>query len=159
MIEYATKSDLARWLDPDSPDPVEPPLASVLVRSASALVGDVIAAAVYATSPDGTPSDARLRTAVREATCEQAAAWSLHNIDPRKGATSGPKRVASKSMGGTSITYATDAGADAALSALVSGRVLVSSARLILEQAGLTSSAITTDGSARRHWPAVLDVS
>lgn len=149
-VIYATKEQLADWMDPDADPPAIPPLATVLLRSASALVRSAASGAVYTVGADGFATDARVRTALREATCEQAQAWSIHGIDPRKGAAAGQdaKVVGAKSAMGLSVTYVADAAAAADLAALRAGDTLVGSAWRILEQAGLVTNTIDGTGAS-----------
>lgn len=141
---YATPAELAQFLDPDAAEPPVPPLATVLLRSASQLVLDAIAAATYRTDAEGKPTDADTLTAVKNATMEQASAWSLHGIDPRKGAVQVNRRIASKSVTGVSVSYVADPAADSYLSDLASGRALTSAAHLFLVNAGLISNRVRT---------------
>lgn len=148
-MNYATPAELATYLDPDSENPTPPPLATVLVRKASQLVLDATAGAPYGVDEDGYPVDAYLRNAMREATLEQASAWSLHGIDPRKGAAGAPRRVSSKALNGAQASYVADPQADTALSALWAGDSLTSAALAVLRNAGL----ITTRVNGGRRWP------
>jgi hypothetical protein len=144
MLLYATPAELAAYIDPDAVAPAPPALATVLLRSASQLVLDAIAAARYAATAEGLPKDATLLAAVQNATMEQASAWSLHSIDPRKGAASAARRVASKSLTGVAVSYVKDDAADTAASELASGKSLTRPAWLILDNAGLISNRVRT---------------
>lgn len=146
MIQYATPAELAHHIDPDAPTPTPPPLATVLLRTASGLVRGATAGAVYSTDAEGVPTAPHIAAAFRDATCEQAAAWSLHGIDPRKGRASAQRTIASKSLLGGSVSYAADTRADQARSDLASGETLTDAAWQILRQAGLTTSSIQTAG-------------
>jgi hypothetical protein len=99
---YASEADLAAWLDAEAPAD-----AAALLRSASGLVRSETKTAVYATDPDGYPTDTALRTAFREAVCAQAKFWADHKINPSLGAAGVAPLAASKSIGGASIQYST----------------------------------------------------
>ncbi len=144
MTTYATAAELAAYIDPDSTEPATPALATVLLRTASEMVRDYTAAAVYVTDAEGMPTHLDTLTAFKAATMEQASAWSLHGIDPRKGAAGVGRRVASKSLGGASVSYAADPAADTYLSDLASGAALTLSAWRILNNAGLISNRVET---------------
>jgi hypothetical protein len=141
---YATPAELAAYLDPDAVTPVVPPLATVLLRSASQLVLDAIAGAVYRADVAGLPTDPGTLAAVKNATMEQASAWSLHGLDPRKGAAQASRRIASKSVTGVSVTYVADPAADGYLSDLAGGQSLTSAAYRFLLNAGLISNRART---------------
>lgn len=153
MIQYATPEELAAYLDPDAAEPVVPPLATVLIRSASQLVLDATAAAVYDTDENGLPTKAAYLDAMRDATCEQASAWSLNGIDPRKGASQVARRVASKALNGAQVSYVADPKADSYLSDLASGEALTLAAWRILDNAGLISNRVATGGANADVWP------
>lgn len=141
---YATPAELARYLDPDATAPTVPPLATVLLRSASQLVLDYTAGATYRADAEGRPTDVIKLAGVKNATMEQASAWSLHGIDPRKGAAQVSRRVASKSVTGVSVSYVADPAADTFLSDLASGQALTAAAYLFLVNAGLISNRART---------------
>lgn len=146
MPVYATPAELATYLDPDAPEPVVPPLASVLLRMASALVADAIAAARYAVDAAELPTKPDLLAAVKAATCEQAAAWSVNNIDPRKGTVGLKPIVTTKSLGGQAVSYGQSAAIQAATVALAAAQDLTAPALAILDLAGLLSNRVTTGG-------------
>lgn len=142
---YATPAQLAAYLDPDATEPPTPPLATVLLRSASALVRDATKTALYNVDrATGLPTDQGILSMLADATCEQAAAWSVNGIDPRKGAGQVQRRVASKALGGASVSYVADPAADTYLSALASGQSLVLSAWTMLRNAGLIPNVVIT---------------
>lgn len=151
-MQYATAAELAAYMDPDNPTPATPPLATILLRSASALVLDATAAAVYVTDAEGMPTHLDTLAAFKAATMEQASAWSVHNIDPRRGPTGAARRVASKSLGGASVSYVTDPAADNYLSDLASGASLTLSAWRILRNAGLISNRVETGGGGHERF-------
>lgn len=143
-MQYATAAELAAYMDPDSESPAIPPLATILLRSASELVLDATAAAVYVTDENGMPTHLDTLTAFKAATMEQASAWSVHGIDPRKGAGGAQRRVASKGLGGATVSYTADPAADTYLSDLASGAHLTLAAWRILNNAGLISNRVET---------------
>lgn len=146
-MQYATAAELATYMDPDNPNPQPPPLATVLLRMASELVRDATAGAIYVTDAQGMPTDLATLTAFKAATMEHAQTWSLHGIDPRKGAAGVVRRVASKSLGGASTSYVADPAADTFLSDLASGTSLTLAAWRILDNAGLISNRAQTGPS------------
>ena len=98
-VVYAKPSDLTdgEWLTE------VPANAAVLLRAASALVRKATRTWVYPIGDDGLPSDPVIVAAFRDATCAQTVAWTSSGINPT---AQGVGVVASKSMGGRSITYA-----------------------------------------------------
>lgn len=147
MEPYATPEELAAYVHPDDDPPAAVPDATVLLRSASQLVTDAIAGAVYAVDDDGHPTLAANLTAVKDATMEQASAWSLNGIDPRLGEQQVARRIKSKSLGnGAASTTYEDGSSD--LLRLASGQYLTDAAWLILANAGLTSNRASTNGGA-----------
>lgn len=144
MPLYATPAELAAWLDPDAETPTVPANATVLLRAATELVRDAASNAVYRTDSTGAAIDSHVSDALRDATTEQASAWSLNGLDPRKGPQQAPRRVASKGLNGASVSYVADSAADTALSELASGKSLTASAWRILDNAGLVSTRVST---------------
>lgn len=141
-MTYATAAELASWMDPDSDPPPTVPLASVLLRLASARVDEAVTAR-YVTDAEGMPRDARVRNALRDATLTQAEAWAANGIDPRKTTAELKRQVQSKSLsGGTlSVTYAA---AQADLLALVTSDGLTALAYGVLLRAGLITTRVDT---------------
>jgi hypothetical protein len=129
---YATTDELATWVAPAAP----PADGGALLRTASALVADAIAASIYAADRDGYPSNPGVRGAVRDATLAQAGTWAATGIRPGRGADQVARPVQSKSLsgGGQSVTYGSG---DAALLALASGTSLTDEALGYLRRAGL----------------------
>lgn len=152
MIQYATPAELAAYLDPDAEVPAVPPLATVLLRTASQLVLDASAAARYRTDAEGLPTDAATLTTLKEATMEQASAWSLNGIDPRKGASQVSRRVQSKAVTGVSVTYVADPAADTYLSDLAAGDALTAAALTILSNGGMLSNRVNTGGGGTEYF-------
>lgn len=146
MTPYADAAELAAYIDPDTEAPPVPPLATVLLRSAQHLVLDAIAAAVYSTDANEHATDVPTYDAIKTAIMEQASAWSLHGIDPRKGAVQAPRVVASKSLLGGSVSYVADPTRDGYLTDLASGQSLTQAAWTILRNAGLISNRVSTGG-------------
>lgn len=152
MIEYATPEALAAHIDPDAESPAPPPKARKLIRAASALVTEAISGAVYSTNPLGLPTAPGVLQAVRDATCEQAAAWAAANIDPTAGAASLKPIPTTKALAGASVSYGQSADIQAALVELAEGKTLIPSAWAILANAGLISSRVGTAPSWGRHY-------
>ncbi|GAB2457572.1 hypothetical protein [Xylanimonas ulmi] len=113
MPVYANPTDLTegQWL-PEVPDN-----AAALLRAASALLRRATNAAIYPVDDEYRPTDPALIDGFRDIVCAQVAAWVGAGIDPvavQTGAAGGV--VASKGMGGKSISFA---GADQAAAARV----------------------------------------
>lgn len=147
MLIYATPEDLTEWLGSPAPDN-----ATALLRKASGLVAHAIRGAVYQTTSEGLPTRPEYLTACREATLTQAEAWidaRISSPGPAAAATR-TQKVASKSLGGASVSYAQDAAADAAWSRLAGGESLVDGALLILDAAGLLSNNVQGLGTLGR---------
>ncbi|WNM65418.1 head-to-tail adaptor [Microbacterium phage Phonegingi] len=138
---YATADDLKVYVGGEQ-QPADIANADDLLAEASLHVRRAIRAAVYSTSADGMPTRESTRDALHDATVLQAAA--LHAIGWTKGtslATDKPT-VASKSLGGASVTYESGGGAaGAARRALVDGD-LAASAIQVLEDGGLLSTQV-----------------
>lgn len=145
-MQYATPPELALYVDPDAQQPERIPLATVLLRHASGLVRDATSALVYPVDADGMPTDERVRSKFREATCEHAMQCHLEGIDPRRGPSQVKREIQSRSLssGGRSETYAA---ADATKVMLAKGTELHPSAWAILDRAGLISSQVNTRAS------------
>ncbi len=152
MTVYATAAELAAYMDPDSANPATPPLATVLLRAASALVDDETSGAIYTADENGMPTALPVLTAFKAATMEQASAWSIHGIDPRKGAGGVARRVSSKALGGAQVSYVADAAADTYLSDLASGAHLTDAAWRILHNAGLISTRVITGANGHERF-------
>lgn len=129
---YATVDDLAAWTDTTPPGD-----ADVLLREASTLVQAACLADLYDTDPDGYPTDATLRDAMRDATCAQVVFWAVHGIDPTAGAAGLDAVVTSSGIDGASVS--TNA-ADLAESKTASLGGVVPTASRILRFAGLASN-------------------
>ncbi|MGI5162651.1 hypothetical protein [Microbispora sp. CA-102843] len=69
-MAYATADDLIDYLDPVPDD------AELRLVRASRVIARAIRTAVYDVDDDGQPTDQKVIDALREATCEQVAAWS-----------------------------------------------------------------------------------
>lgn len=99
---YATPSDLAAWTGTTPPD-----TAVQYLRTAAIVVARATSTAVYDVDSSGVATGDPVVTALREATCEHAAAMIAAGVPPvSSGAGAGP--VVATSMGPASITYATD---------------------------------------------------
>lgn len=123
-MAYATAEDLVDYLDP------VPDTADLLLLRASRLVDQALLCAVYDVDDDGMPTDARVAAALREATCEQVAAWVAGGED----GTGVAGQYQSVSIGSVSLTRAAG-GAPGGGSASAG---LCPQAWMILQQAGLT---------------------
>lgn len=150
-MTYATPQQLAAYMNPDAVSPQPPQNATVLLRTASGLVADAIVGGIYATDGEGNATDPVIASAIRDATCEQAQAWSLNGIDPRQGTTQTARRVASKSLAGASVSYEAGSGGADYLDALASGTELTEGAWAILRRAGLISNRVVTGGYSRPY--------
>lgn len=144
---FATLEDLAEELT-GTRDGETPENALPLLRRAEQLVRGAVSAR-FRVGPDGLPTDAGKREALRLATLEQAAAWVRAGIDPREGAQQLTPQVASKSALGVSVSYATPAAATAEREQLARGTELLDTARHQLQLAGLTSNRASTPGYGR----------
>lgn len=163
MTIYATPSQLANYMTGRELDDITPTLpvpvanAGLLLRRASSLVATAIRGALYRVDADDFPIAVSYRRALAEAVCAQAAAWSVNDIDPTAGRSGSRATVASKSLGGASVQYASYAADAEARSDLASGDVLISEAIRLLELAGLISNGVqSTRGSADvfpQQWP------
>lgn len=132
MPIYATAADLETWTGRAAPSN-----ADILLREASGMVADAIAADIYEVTATGLPLDPTLRTALKEATCQQAGFWSRHSIDPTAGRAGLDAVVTASSIDGASVS--TNAGELAAQKAAsVDG--LTEAALRILRRAGLATS-------------------
>ena len=140
---FATPAELAHYMDPDASTPTVPPLATVLLRSASNLVIQATAAARYP-NDEGVARSERIRNALRDAACEQAQAWSINGVDPRKGAASLKPIVTTKALAGASVSYGQSAAIQDAIVKLHQADELVPSAWAILDNAGLISNRVRT---------------
>lgn len=143
-MDYATPAELAAYIAPDAITPTPPPLASVLLRSASRLVRGMIAGAVYRVDVNELPVLPLLRDALRDATCEQASAWAANGIDPRPGAAGLKPIVTTKSLDGMAVSYGQSAAIQAATVALAGGVTLTDAAWQILDNVGLISNRVAT---------------
>lgn len=138
MPVYATVEDWATYLD-DTP----PANAEMLLARASSLIVYATRAAVYSVDGDNLPTDTSLLAAFNEATMAQATAWFLNSIDPRKGVGNALEAaVASKSLGGASVSYSASQGVIDAVSGLATGNTLDIEAHRILIDAGLLSTNV-----------------
>lgn len=130
MRIYATSEDLSEWTSSAAPSN-----AVQLLRSASALIESSTKLARYRTTPAGLPVDEPIATAFTQAVCAQAAFWATHKVDPSLGTAGIATAVASKSLGGASVSYLVDSKtASAKAQELLS---LCPDAYFVLEQAGL----------------------
>ncbi|MER7206343.1 hypothetical protein ABT340_04690 [Streptosporangium sp. NPDC000239] len=125
-MTYATVDDLAAYLS------TPPTNAHLLLTRASRVVDQALLCAVY------DPDDAAVQTALRDATCEQVAAWATAGEDG-SGVTPiySTVTIGSVTLGGRSSGGGTNSG-----SAASSG--LAPQAYAVLQAAGLTGHAPQT---------------
>lgn len=142
MTDYATPAELAAWIDPDTETPPAVPNATILLRSATGTVLDAIDGAVF-DSTDGVPTDATTATAIKSAVLQQAADLSTNGIDPRKADGGVKAEVASKSLGGMSVSYVANTAAAATRGALAAGQISPA-AWGYLQRAGLITTRVDT---------------
>lgn len=133
MLAYAEPGDLVPvWLDD------EPKGAFRLIRAASALVREATLLARYDADPvTELPTSSRVAAAFRDATCSQVAMWANAKIDPDAGAAGQAPIVASQTVPGGSVTYATGQSQQQAAAAATK---LHPGAWTILRNAGLLSA-------------------
>lgn len=128
-MAYATEADLAALLAPD-PAPAN---ADRLLTRASRVIDAALKCAVYDVDETGNPTDADVAAALRDATCEQAAAWIETGADEGIPSGYGSVRIGSVSLsGGPRGGEAAGQGPTSPLSTRLTGQ-----ARQILDAAGL----------------------
>lgn len=129
-MAHATTDDLADFVA------TVPANAQLLLTRASRLVSQATMTAQYAIDGDGLPTDSAVTIALRDATCEQVAAWVKDGVEDGTGAAPVYTNVSigSVSLGGRSPGSGTAGGASA--------RNLAPQAVLILQQAGLTGQPV-----------------
>lgn len=139
MRSYATDTDLSDWM---APEPV-PANAAGLLRSATNLIRRETRLARYNTA-GGQPTDALIRDAFRDATCEQARWWAANDIDPDAPTlTEASGRVAtSKTINGASVSYDTSAAATVRQAREDARNSLAPQAALILSNEGLLGGEV-----------------
>lgn len=99
---YAMPADLAEYTGSAAPAN-----ATVLLRSATALVLDATNQAYYAVDlTTGLPTDAQILAALKQATLIQAAAWAAIGYDPLTGGVITTSVVQSSKAGASSDTFA-----------------------------------------------------
>lgn len=160
---YASAEDLRVYVGSED-TPATIANADDLLAEASAHVRRATRAAVYQTDGGGLPVAGYQRDAMHDAALVQAAA--LHAIGWTRGTIAATEKptVASKSLGGASVTYEAGGGPGvAARRALVGGR-LTDAAAQYLEDAGLLTSGVQAPGVQRRApfmrnypWPYQID--
>lgn len=134
-MQYATVDDLFTLLPSFSP-PDEVDLDRRL-QQASARVRNATRAAIYDALPNGNPRDDDLIDAFKEATCQQVYFWVENSLDPAKVEGGSTQQVASKAMGGRSVSYKDNSSVQ-----LQAARVLCDDALSALTSAGLFSSQV-----------------
>ena len=138
MPTYATVAEWETYLGDDVPANAE-----MLLSRASNLIVYATRSAIYKVDEDSLPQDLTLLAALNEATMAQATAWYLNGIDPRLGVgNASSASVASKSLGGASVTYSMSQPSVDAVVGLSSGNTLDLEAHRILMDAGLLSTNV-----------------
>lgn len=138
MPTYATVEELETYLGD-----VAPANAEMLLKRASRLVATATRGAIYTVDDNDLPIDLELLAALNEATLAQVTAWYLNDIDPRKGVGgANDVAIASKSLGGASVSYQNSQSATDAKVALASGQTLDLEAHRILLEAGLLTTKV-----------------
>lgn len=152
-IKYANAEDLNTYLGESLPNAQ----ADALLYRASSSIRDFTRTAYYAVKEDGyTAEDQNTANAMHDAAILQAAALWRSGVTPGMTVADLPKTIQAKTLGARSVTYATNATADQALVALVSGS-LAPEAVSVLSQARLLSTSVFTGGGTRyniltRQW-------
>lgn len=159
---YAPASDLVVYVYGEG-STTEIPNVDRLLIAASQAVRQATISAVYNADEHGTPYDVRLRDALHDATILQAAALLAVGWTPGASVATEPKAVASKSQGGTSVSFEAGGGAQGeARRALIAG-ALDPSARRVLDEAGLIVNTVAPVGVGQRPfmrhypWPYQID--
>jgi hypothetical protein len=139
MLIYATSAEMATYTGVAAPSN-----SDALLRYASLLVRRATSQAIYTVDEDGFPTETSKLDAFRDATCAQAHAWAINNIDPSAGAAGVSGVVAKKSLGSASVDYAVSGTASNELSRLANGG-LSQEAYLILQLEQLITPGVITD--------------
>ncbi|WP_067184618.1 hypothetical protein [Microtetraspora niveoalba] len=124
-MPYATTDDLADYISP------APSNAALLLTRASRLVDRALLCAVYDVDEQGQPTDPKVAKALREATCEQVAAWD----EGGETGTGAADQYSNVSIGSVALGRAGGGSAGGGRSA---AEDLCPQAVMILQQAGLT---------------------
>lgn len=133
---YAPKADLDAFLESNVAD------AEALLARASGVVRSWTKTARYRTLEDGfTPHDEKTRNAFHDATVLQAAGFSRAGVKAGDLVATQTPGIASKSLGGRSVTYAQDTSIADARTKLLQG-YLTPEAASVLSQAGLLTSGV-----------------
>ncbi len=142
---YAPAEDLNAYLGETLTD------ADARLADASGTIRYWTKTAFYAVGDNGyTPTDQALADAFHDAAILQAAAAYRAGIKPGDDQASGAGsagKIQSKTLGSRSVTYAVDANAEEAKSALLGG-ALTPAAAAVLSGAGLLTSTVYTGGAA-----------
>lgn len=128
-MAYATTDDLERYLSPTPPD------ADLLLTRASRLIDYLLTSAVYEVDDTGMPVDEQVAGALRDATCEQVAAWIMGGED----GTGAASEYASVTIG--SVSLARTSGGEGTGSRGGGAARPAPQTLLILQQAGLLGHA------------------
>lgn len=139
---YAPAEDLNAYLGAQGPDSD----ADSHLADASASIRNWTKTAYYSVGDDGfTPSDQRLADAFHDAAILQAAALYHAKIKPGDTAAGAPQAIQSKTLGSRSVTYATNATAEAQKTELANG-ALAPAAAQVLGAAGLLGGGFISVG-------------
>jgi hypothetical protein len=134
VIVYATPADLTNFTDAQHGDETKP-----LLRKASVLVRRACRNDRYDAAPNGTPSDADLKTAMVEATCAQVEVWLAGGYDVIAGPGGQAPRATSIGVDGGTVSYDSYLTNEARAEAMTS---LHDDALAILRDAGLASPRV-----------------
>lgn len=138
---YASAEDLNAYLGETLAD------ADARLADASGTIRYWTKTALYDVGDDGfTPTHNKTADAFHDATILQAAACYRAGLKPGDSGATNSGAIQSKTLGSRSVTYAANASADAAKTALADG-ALAPQAASILSSAGLLTSRVFTGGS------------
>ena len=153
MPIYATTAQVAKYITGDVAGAL-PANVGRMIRKASGFVAYAVRGAVYAVDAEDLPVDAKKREALSEAVSAQVAAWVDNGVDPISPGVV-EQRVASKSLGGASVTYEVDAGKVAYRAQLATANSLVGDAMRILDAAGMLTTNVR---AAATGWGREYDI-
>lgn len=135
MLLYAAQEDIVGVWDRTRELPGPDQLDGAL-RAASRRVRHATRAARYDVGTSGLPTDPDVVEAFRDATVAQCLLWLTNGIEPSGVLQQPAQKVASKAIGGRSVTFTTDDPTIAA-ARLQAAKDLCDDAVLILRDAGL----------------------
>jgi hypothetical protein len=97
----ATPSDLSEWTGSAAPDNALP-----LLRSATLIVVEATSTAFYDVDAEtGIATDSKVKQAMQDAVCIQAASWAAIGYDPLTGGVLVSSVASSKKIGTAAVTY------------------------------------------------------